>query len=141
MRKPLLRKLVTPVALLAGAAGLNLVLPDVAHAGRQINNTTRTSVNRNVNVNQNVNVNRHVDVDVDVDRNWHPVATAAVATAAVATTAAVTSAVVGSMVHSIPPSCVPVVINGITYQQCGTTLYQPQYVGSSVQYVVIAPPR
>jgi len=141
MRKPLLRKLVTPVALLAGAAGLNLVLPDVAHAGRQINNTTRTSVNRNVNVNQNVNVNRHVDVDVDVDRNWHPVATAAVATAAVATTAAVTSAVVGSMVHSIPPSCVPVVINGITYQQCGTTWYQPQYVGSSVQYVVIAPPR
>ena len=141
MRKPVLRRLATPVALFLAATGLNLLLPDVADAGRQINNTTRTSVNRNVNVNQNVNVNRHVDVDVDVDRNWHPVATAAVTTAAVATTAAVTSAVVGSMVHSILPSCVPVVINGITYQQCGTTWYQPQYVGSSVQYVVIAPPR
>src|SRR5262245_55777020 len=143
MRKPLLRKLTTPVALLAAAAGLNLALPDVADAGRQINNNTRTSVNRNTNANRNtnVNVNRNVDVDVDVDRNWHPVATAAVATAAVATTAAVTSAVVGSIVHSVPPSCVPVVINGITYQQCGTTWYQPQYAGSSVQYVVIAPPR
>ena len=39
-----------------------------------------------------------------------------------------------------PPSCVPVVINGITYQ-CGSTWYQPQYAGSTVQYVVIAPPR
>jgi len=141
MRKPIVRSLTAPVALLLGATGLNLALPGVADAGRQINNTTRTSVNRNVNVNQNVNVNRHVDVDVDVDRNWHPVATAAVTTAAVATTAAVTSAVVGSMVHSLPPACTAVAINGIIYQQCGTTWYQPQYVGSSVQYVVIAPPR
>ena len=139
MRKTIVCKLTTPVALLAAAAGLNLALPDVADAGRQINNNTRTSVNRNttVNRNTNVNVNRNVDVDVDVDRNWHPVATAAAVTA----TVAVTSAVVGSIVHSVPPSCVPVVINGITYQQCGTTWYQPQYAGSTVQYVVIAPPR
>jgi hypothetical protein len=121
MRKPIPRKLATSVALFLAAAGLNLALPDVADAGRQVNNTTRTSVNHNVNVN----------------RNWHPVATAAVATAAVVTTAAV----VGSIVHSVPPSCVPVVINGLTYQQCGSTWYQPQYAGSSVQYVVIAPPR
>jgi len=141
MRNPILRKLSTPAALSLAAAGLSLAPPEVADAARQINNTTRTSVNRNVNhnvnVNQNVNVNRHVDVDVDVDHGWNPVAGAVVATAAVATTAAV----VGSVVHSVPPSCVPVMINGMTYQQCGSTWYQPQYVGSTVQYVVIAPPR
>jgi len=139
-------KVSAPVALSLAAAGVSLALPDVAD-GRQINNTTRTNVNRNVNhnvnvnqnvnhnvnVNQNVNVNRHVDVDVDVDDHWHPVA-GVVAVAA-------TAAVVGSVVHSVPPSCVPVMINGMTYQQCGSTWYQPQYVGSTVQYVVIAPPR
>ncbi|GAB7127692.1 hypothetical protein JCM19000A_21990 [Silvimonas sp. JCM 19000] len=67
----------------------------------------------------------------------HPVATAAAVTA----TVAVTAAVVGSIVHSIPPSCTAVIVNGLTYQQCGSTWYQPQYVGTSVQYVVINPPR
>jgi hypothetical protein len=133
MRKSIFRRLTAAAGVLVAANGLNLALPDVADAGRQVNNNTRTSVNRNT----NVNVNRSVDVDVDVDRNWHPVATAAAVTA----TVAVTSAMVGSIVHSIPPSCVPVVISGMTYQQCGSTWYQPQYVGSSVQYVVIAPPR
>jgi len=27
------------------------------------------------------------------------------------------------------------------YQQCGGVWYQPQYVGTSVQYIVINPPR
>lgn len=67
----------------------------------------------------------------------HPVATAAAVTA----TVAVTAAVVGSIVHSIPPSCTAVIVNGLTYQQCGSTWYQPQYVGTTVQYVVINPPR
>ena len=31
--------------------------------------------------------------------------------------------------------------NGISYSQCGSTWYQPQYYGSSVQYVVVNPPR
>jgi hypothetical protein len=67
----------------------------------------------------------------------HPAATAAAVTAATITTAAV----VGSIVHSIPPSCSAVVVNGLTYQNCGSTWYQPQYVGTSVQYIVVAPPR
>lgn len=67
----------------------------------------------------------------------HPVATAAAVTA----TVAVTAAVVGSIVHSVPPSCTQVIVNGLAYQQCGSTWYQPQYVGTSVQYVVINAPR
>jgi hypothetical protein len=52
---------------------------------------------------------------------------------------AVTAAVVGSMTTTLPPACRVVMVNGLAYQQCGTVWYQPQYVGSSVQYVVIAP--
>lgn len=96
---------------------------------------TRTSVNHNVQANRNVNanVNRNVNVDVDRHDHYHPVATAA----AVATTAAV----IGSMVYSIPPSCSSMVVNGVSYQQCGSSWYQPQYVGSQVTYVVVNPPN
>jgi hypothetical protein len=111
------------------------------------NRSTNANANRNINANQNINanVNRNVnvnrDVNVDVDRNyygdwddrWHPVATAAAVTA--------TAAVVGSIVRSIPPSCSTVVVNGISYSQCGSTWYQPQYAGTSVQYVVVNPPQ
>jgi len=139
--------MMTAVALTVGLAST------AAHAGRDVKNTTRTSVNKNVNananVNKNVNVNsnsnrnvnvnsnRHVDVDVDVDRDFHPVGTAL----AVGATVAVTSAIIGSTVNALPPACVPVQVGNILYQQCGTTWYQPQYVGSSVQYVVVAPVR
>ena len=50
------------------------------------------------------------------------------------------AAVVGSIVNQPPANCVPVAVNGITYQQCGSTWYQPQYAGEAVQYVVVAPP-
>jgi hypothetical protein len=101
--------------------------------------------NRNVDVNRNVNrsVNRNVNVNVDYhDDHWnhwddHPFATAAAVTAGVA----VTSAVIGSIVSSVPPSCVTTVINGMAYQQCGSTWYEPRYAGTTVQYVVINPPR
>ena len=110
------------------ATSVNLAMPrDVA--ARNINNTTRTSVNRNV------------DVDVDVDRHYHPVARAAATTAAVTTAAVVTSAVVGSMVRTLPPACSAVVVNGLTYQNCGGAWYQPQYAGTSVTYVVVNPPQ
>lgn len=123
------------------ATSVNLAMPRTA-AARNINNTTRTSVNRNVNHNTNVNVNRHVDVDVDVDRrHYHPAARAAATTAAVVTTAAITSAVVGSMVRTLPPACSAVVVNGLTYQNCGGAWYQPQYAGTSVTYVVVNPPQ
>jgi len=105
------------------------------------------NVNSNVNANRNVNVNRDVnfDRDVDVDRGYgwgagccyHPVARATAVTAAAVTTAAV----VGSVVNTIPPSCSAVSINGLTYQQCGSTWYQPEFSGSAVTYVVVNPPQ
>lgn len=58
---------------------------------------------------------------------YHPVATAAAVTA----TAMVTAAVIGSVVNSVPPSCTAVMVNGMTYQQCGSTWYRPQFVGTS----------
>lgn len=74
----------------------------------------------------------HSDWD-DWDDHWHPVRTAA--------TVAVTAAVIGSIVNTVPPSCSTVIVNGISYSQCGSTWYQPQYSGSTVQYVVVNPPR
>ena len=107
-----------------------------SRADPRTNNVRSTSVN-NVN---NVNVDRNVNVNVEGggccnsgwDNDYHPVATAAAVGAAVA----VTSAVIGSMVHTVPPSCVPVNYGGMVYQQCGSTWYQPQ--GS--QFVVVNPP-
>jgi len=123
---------------LAAILPLCFSLDAAADKNRTVKNNTRTSVNKNTNVNSNrntnvnVNSNRHVDVDVDVDRGFHPVATVA--------TIAVTAAVIGSMTPSLPPSgCVPVMVGNVMYQQCGPNWYQPQYVGTSVQYVVVAP--
>jgi hypothetical protein len=132
------------------------VLIAAAPAGARVRTSARTSVNRNTNINRNlnvnrntnVNVNRHVDVDVHGGyygryyggccyHDYHPVATAAAVTA----TAMVTSAVIGSIVHTLPPSCTAIVINGIGYQQCGSTWYQPQFVGTQTTYVVVNAPR
>src|SRR5436190_17896646 len=92
-------------------------------AQRNIRGQTRTSVNNtNINRNTNINVNRDIDVNVNVNHAYgygccyHPVATAAAVTAA----AVVTAAVVGSMVHTLPPACVPIMVGTITYQQCGS---------------------
>jgi len=104
-----------------------------ANAGRDLNANHNTNVNRNT----NVNVNRSANVHVDVDDDYHPFATAAAVTAGVA----VTAAVVGSVTRSLPPSCAPVLVNGITYQQCGGAWYQPQYAGTQVTYVVVNAPR
>jgi len=106
----------------------------------------RTNVNHNVNVNRNTNVNVNRNVNVNVHGGYyggyygggccyHPVATAAAVTA----TAVVTAAVVGSIVHSVPPSCTSVIVNGLAYQQCGSTWYQPQFSGTSTTYVVVNP--
>lgn len=121
--------------------------PSHANRDARSNNVRNTSVN-NVNSNRNVNVNKNVNVNVDNDRHggcchngwdddYHPVATAAAVTA----TVAVTSAVIGSITRSVPPGCVPVNVGGATYQQCGNTWYQPQYVSGQTQYVVVSPPQ
>lgn len=97
--------------------------------------TSRTSVNGNTQINRNVNVSRNVNVDVDRDY-YRPGAAMAVAAGA----AVVTAAAIGSVAYSVPSSCVTVVQGGATYQQCGNTWYQPQYAGTSMTYVVVAPP-
>jgi hypothetical protein len=68
---------------------------------------------------------------------YHPVATAAAVTA----TAVVTAAVVGSIVDRPPAGCATQVINGLAYQQCGNTWYQPQMSGTTTTYVVVNAPR
>jgi hypothetical protein len=117
----------------AGGAGRENVRVNNSQADVRTNNVRNTSVN-NVNVNRNVNVNVETDHHgcCGWDNDYHPVATAAAVTA----TVAVTSAVVGSMVHSVPPGCVPVNYRGIVYQQCGTVWYQPQ----GTQFVVVNAP-
>jgi len=129
------------------AAHTNINRPVQRPQGGAVNRSGAANVNRNVNRNRNVDVNRNVNRNVDVDvhyhddhwNSWddHPFATAAAVTAGVA----VTSAVIGSIVNSVPPSCVTTVINGMAYQQCGSTWYEPRYAGTTVQYVVINPPR
>jgi len=115
------------------------------NVNRNVNKNTNVNRDTNVNRNTNVNVDRNTNINVDVDRrggwdnDWddhhHPIATGV----AIGATAAITSAVIGSMVYTLPPACQTVVVNGIGYSNCGGTWYQPQYVGTSVQYVVVAP--
>jgi len=69
--------------------------------------------------------------------NYNPFATAVAVTAGVA----VTSAVIGSVTRTLPPACVPVQYGTMLYRQCGTVWYPPSYVGTTVQYVVMAAPR
>jgi hypothetical protein len=54
-----------------------------------------------------------------------------------------TAAVIGSVVAaaSMPPSCGTQTVNGLSYTVCGSTWDQPQYVGTSVQYVVVTQPE
>jgi hypothetical protein len=51
-----------------------------------------------------------------------------------------TSAGLGSVAYSLPASCTVATFDNETYQQCGDVWYRPQYVGTSVQYVVLAAP-
>jgi len=105
--------------------------------------------NRNTNIDRNTNVNRNTNINVNnninggcgggcYNRGWdHPVAAAAVVTAAAVTTAAV----VGSIAYTIPPTCGTAFVNNVSYYQCGSTWYQPQYVGTDLQYQVVSPPQ
>ncbi len=108
-------------------------------AGNANVNNNRNNINsgnRNINNVNNVNVAGDFDGggwNGGWDDDYHPFAAAAVVGG--------TAAIVGSMVNSIPPSCTPVVVNGGTYSQCGSTYYQPQYAGTSVQYEVVNPPQ
>lgn len=56
---------------------------------------------------------------------------------------ALTGLAIGAIITaaSMPPSCKDVVVNNISYRQCGNTWYQPYYSGTQVQFVVVNPPR
>jgi hypothetical protein len=46
----------------------------------------------------------------------------------------------GTVVYTLPSSCVTQIVNGVTYSDCGGTWYQPQFDGTTTQYVVVSPP-
>jgi hypothetical protein len=123
-------------AVRGGVRANNVAQTSVRNANvnrTEVNRTevNRTEVNRTVDVNRNVNVYQEGGVHYD---SWgHPIATAAAATA--------TAVAVGTVVASLPPHCSSVSSGGVTLQQCGNTFYQPYFRGSSVQYVVVNPPR
>lgn len=106
------------------------------------NRASTSSSSRSVNRSTSVSRSTNIDIDVDngcCDNDWgdgdlddNPVARAAIITGTVAA--------IGSIVRQPPANCVPVVHQDITYQQCGSTWYQPQYSGTNVQYVVVSPP-
>lgn len=83
------------------------------------------------------------DINIDVDHNYgwrggsyyRPGYGAGVVAGA-----AVGAAIIGSYYRVLPPRCVAIVRGPWTYYQCGSAWYQPVYLGSTVQYVVIAAP-
>ncbi len=113
-----------------------------ARKGNKSSGKTRTSVNKNRNSNRNrntnVNINRNrntnVNIDIDVDRR-HRRHNNGSFVAGLAT-----GLVIGTIVNSTPSGCTTVIRNGISYSQCGTTWYQPQYSGNNVTYIIVAAP-
>ncbi|HYR90163.1 MAG TPA: hypothetical protein VE422_39185 [Terriglobia bacterium] len=123
------------------AGGGARVNREVANTSIRNNQTVNRNVDRNRDINRNVNVDRdidrdldiHRDIDVDVnyDRWGHPVARGVAAGLAF-----------GATVAMLPSTgCSTVVVGGIGYSQCGSTWYQPYYSGTTVQYVVVTPPK
>lgn len=106
---------------------------------RKANVNINNNSNNNININNNGNYNHHNGWGghggwYDNHHHWHPAATIAAV--------AVTAAVIGSVVNSVPSSgCQMLIINGLSYYQCGSNWYQPRYYGSNVQYVVVVAPR
>lgn len=126
----------------SGQTSVNRPAANTAARGGGTNRASTTSSSRNVNRSTSVSRSTNVDIDVDngcCDNDWgdgdlddNPLARAAIVTGTVAA--------IGSIVRQPPANCVPVVHQEITYQQCGSTWYQPQYSGTNVQYVVVSPP-
>lgn len=47
---------------------------------------------------------------------------------------------VGTVVPQLPAGCAAVVVNGVSYSDCGGIFYQAAYQGSNLVYVVVAKP-
>jgi hypothetical protein len=45
----------------------------------------------------------------------------------------------GTMIYTLPPACTTTVVNGVTYEQCGDTYYEPSFYGTDVTYTVADP--
>jgi len=133
-----------------GNRNVNVSNGEVANSSNRAANVNRANIN-NANVNRaninnanvnNINVNNgyggNYRLDYDVDNGWHhPVA----AGAAFGVAAAVTSAAIGSVVYTLPPSCTTTVVNGVSYSNCGGVWYEPQFSGTSVEYIVVTAPK
>jgi hypothetical protein len=113
--------------------------------GRNINRDINRDVNRDINRDINANRDWNYRGDDYINRDWgccdnhyHPVARAAVA----ATAAYATAAAIGSTVWTLPPyDCSVVVVDDLTYHQCGSSWYQPYFSGTSQAYIVVSPPQ
>lgn len=150
---------VTLAATLSLVIGTGWMLPQDADArsvrgGTRVNVNRAGNVNRGSNINRSANFNRNTNANVNINRNvnvnsshhgggyyYHDHNDGIGVGGAIAIGLA--GMAVGSMITaaSLPPSCSAAYINGITYQQCGSTWYQPQYSGSQVNYMVVNPPR
>jgi hypothetical protein len=141
-----------------GFSGRSTARPSVNHRPSQRPaNINRGNVNRgNINTGNinrgNINTgnynrnNINIDRDVDVNNGWrgdydgccygNPVARGVVA----GTAAAVTAAAIGSTVYSLPSSCTTIYDDGVSYYDCSGTYYQPQFYGTTTQYVVVSRP-
>jgi hypothetical protein len=83
--------------------------------------------------NYNHDVYHHYNNNYRYDYGWGGAVAAGVAVG-------VTAAAIGSVAYTLPAGCSSVVVNGVVYQQCGNTWYQPQYYGNSMSYTVVARP-
>jgi hypothetical protein len=80
----------------------------------------------------------HYDDDWDDWNHWGGWGYVAAGAAVVAGAYAVGTIISATTYSSL--SCSNVIVNGITYSQCGSTWYQPTYSGGDVTYIVINPP-
>jgi hypothetical protein len=129
----------------AGGGGFNR-----PSGGDRVNNRPTGSGNR-INSGNNINSgNRNTNINIDADgrhgyagygdyryRPYAPVARAVVAGAVVGATA---RAVAGSYYPVLPAGCTNIYRETVSYYQCGSVWYQPTYVGTSIQYVVVTAP-
>jgi hypothetical protein len=106
---------------------------------RNINKNTNINRNTNVNINKNIDVRRYGRHGYHGDYHYDDDGIGVGAAIAIG----VAGLAVGSMVTAaaLPPSCQMVGVNGLTYQRCGNTWYQPQYSGSQVNYIAVNPPQ
>nr|WP_320189715.1 hypothetical protein [uncultured Desulfobacter sp.] len=140
---------VTFILVAALVLGADFIIPNSVLAGPPMRGKARMSIHggghhggghggggHNTNINVNVNHHGGGGHHDDHRHHHHDVIGGVVA-------GAITGLAIGAIVTaaSMPSGCTDVVIGGIAYRQCGSTWYQPYYQGTTVQYIVVNPPR